>query len=186
MINRWKPYPKYKPTKRGWYQCTVVYGEHENQSYVMDLFYIPTLDAWKDNRRQDVFNIYSVFSSQTIFGPDSDIITEKEKITSDDLCYRDNVVAFKELPKVYKVPKSIKEEKIKQSEKNNSDTLSNTLSISSFDIDSVLSEKKYNFTEFHANCYLRNFNTDICNKYGKCKLYNKCKKVHKHLKGDEK
>ena len=58
MFNRWKSYPKYKPSKRGWYICSIRYGEEPGQAYVMDLFWDENEEKWKDNRRLDVYYTY--------------------------------------------------------------------------------------------------------------------------------
>ena len=59
----WKPYPKHRPKKRGWYICSIRYGEDPRQAYVMDLFWDEKTEQWKDNRRLDVYNTYKVSSS---------------------------------------------------------------------------------------------------------------------------
>lgn len=98
MFNRWKPYPKYKPEKRGWYCCSIRYGEEEGQAYVMDLFWDDVREVWKDNRRLNVYQTYEVY------GWGQDIIGNpiKERIWYDNLCERNNVIAFKKLPKIYR------------------------------------------------------------------------------------
>ena len=50
MFNRWKVYPKHIPKKRGWYICSIRYGEEPGQAYVMDLFWDEKTLRWKDNR----------------------------------------------------------------------------------------------------------------------------------------
>lgn len=89
MFNRWKPYPKNKPKERGWYICSIRYGEEKGQAYVMDLFWDETKEVWKDNRRINVFQTYDVF------GCDG-------QIYSDNTCVRNDVIAFKKLPKIYR------------------------------------------------------------------------------------
>ena len=97
MLNRWKPYPKYKPKKKGWYQCSIKYGEEQDEAYVMDLLWDDKREAWKDNRRLDVYQTYEVY------GWGSNIIGQpvKERIWHDNLCERNDVIAFKKLPKIY-------------------------------------------------------------------------------------
>lgn len=96
MFNRWKPYPKNKPKEKGWYQCSIRYGEDKNQAYVMDLYYYPESDKWKDNRRQDVFNTYAVYGyNDKTHMQDKLLLTER-------VCCREDVIAFKRLPKIYR------------------------------------------------------------------------------------
>ena len=98
MFNRWKPYPKHKPKKQGWYICSIRYGEEPGQAYVMDLFWDEKREVWKDNRRLNVFQEYEVMG----WG-DSIIDTPvKKQIWTDRLCERDDVIAFKNCPKIYK------------------------------------------------------------------------------------
>lgn len=97
MFNRWKPYPKYKPKKREKYLCSIKYGEEEGQSYVMILTYLPKVDRWKNFPLQHTFDIYSVY------GYNDETGKEDKLLYSDPLVYRDDVVAFKKLPKVYKL-----------------------------------------------------------------------------------
>ena len=98
MFNRWKPYPKHKPKEKGWYQCSIRYGEEKGEAYVMDLWWDDKREVWKDNRRLDVYQTYEVY------GWGNSIIDTpvKQRIWRDNLCERDNVVAFKKLPKIYK------------------------------------------------------------------------------------
>lgn len=90
MLNRWRPYPKYKPKKDGWYICSIKYNDDEDSEYVMDLYYYSRLDEWRDNRRLDVYNSYEVRNYKG------------EKMYRDNLCTRKDVIAFKKLPKTYK------------------------------------------------------------------------------------
>lgn len=97
MFNMWKPFPQYIPKKRGWYICSIRYGEEPSQAYVMDLFWDD--GVWKDNRRLNVFQQYEVL------GYDIDDITGqpcKKQIFTDNLCFRADVIAFKKCPKIYK------------------------------------------------------------------------------------
>lgn len=75
---------------RDWYACSIRYGKEKNQAYVMDLFWNPDLKVWKDNHRLDVYSSYKVYSD------------EDRRMREDYLCQRNDVIAFKELPKVYK------------------------------------------------------------------------------------
>lgn len=96
MFNRWKPYPKNKPNKRGWYICSIRYGEEKEQAYVMDLFWDEEREVWKDNRRQDVYNTYDVF------GYNDETGLQDKRMYKDHLCVRDDVIAFKRMPKIYR------------------------------------------------------------------------------------
>ena len=89
MFNRWKPYPKYKPLKRGWYICSIRYGEEPGQAYVMDLFWDEKEEKWKDNRRLDVYNTYEVYG----YNDETHLIDKR--MYKDNLCYRNDVIAFK-------------------------------------------------------------------------------------------
>lgn len=98
---RWNEYPKKKPKKNDWYQCTVKFlvDEEKNlyESYVMDLYYDVKNDKWKDDRRQDVFDIYEVYGNCE--GPNG--IEALERLYTDDCCVRDYVIAWKLLSKPY-------------------------------------------------------------------------------------
>lgn len=100
MFNRWKPYPKHKPEERGWYQCSIRYGEEKDQAYVMDLWWDDKKEIWRDNRRLDVFNSYDVYG----YGDFTDALSRQMKklLHKDNLCERDDVIAFKKLPKIYR------------------------------------------------------------------------------------
>lgn len=98
---KWFEYPKKKPKKDGWYQCTVDFEidkeYHIYQSYVMDLYYYAEKDKWRDNRKQSVFNVYEVYGCCK--GPNgSDAL---ERIYTGNDCVRDDVIAWKNLPKPY-------------------------------------------------------------------------------------
>lgn len=83
--------------KRGWYICSIRYGEEKGQAYVMDLFWDEEKEIWKDNRRINVFNLYKVLG----YGSIMDNCIEK-RLYYDNLCERTDVIAFKKLPKIYK------------------------------------------------------------------------------------
>lgn len=90
MFNKWKPFPKCTPKKEGMYLCTIKYGDEEHQTYVIDLWWDPLLKIWKDKRRLVIFSEYDVFDYAG------------KLLHYDSLCERDNVIAFMNLPKVYK------------------------------------------------------------------------------------
>lgn len=96
MFNRWKPYPKYKPLKLGWYICSIRYGEEPGQAYVMDLFWDEKEEKWKDNRRLDVYNTYEVY------GYNDETHLMDKRMYKDNLCYRNDVIAFKKIPRIYR------------------------------------------------------------------------------------
>ena len=98
MFNRWKPYPKYKPEKRGWYICSIRYGKDPDQAYVMDLFWEDRREVWRDNRRINVFQEYDVYG----YGMDIRGNNVKKQLYYDNLCEREDVIAFKKMPKIYK------------------------------------------------------------------------------------
>lgn len=95
LLNLWIDYPKHKPNKRGWYECSVYYGYEVGQSYVMDLFWDDKNERWCDNRRLNVYQNYKVF------GYNKDTGNEDKRMSFDSLCYRDDVVAFKRMSKLY-------------------------------------------------------------------------------------
>lgn len=100
MLNMWKPFPKHKPKKSGWYICSIRYGEEKGQAYVMDLWWDTEKEIWKDNRRLDVYSTYEVYG----YGwcdPDTGV-APKVRMYSDNLCIRNDVIAFKHPPKIYK------------------------------------------------------------------------------------
>lgn len=71
-------------------------GEEPGQAYVMDLFWDEKTLRWKDNRRLDVYNTYKVY------GYNDETHLNDKRIYKDNVCFRDDVVAFKKLPKIYK------------------------------------------------------------------------------------
>lgn len=88
-MGKWKRFDKKKPSKNGWYQCTV---EVPNQQrYVMDLYWYDESQQFRDNRRCNVFFIHEIRSSRS-----------DKRLYSDDLCDRTNdVIAWKKMPKTY-------------------------------------------------------------------------------------
>lgn len=98
IFNRWRKYPKHKPKESGWYQCTVKHGYGTDKPRVMDLYFDITLNTywWIDRRRQQVFDGYRVylFSRAPI---------DDNRVFKDSLCERDDVLAWRKLPKVYEL-----------------------------------------------------------------------------------
>ena len=72
------------------------FGEEKEQNYVMDLFWDDEKKLWKDNRRLDVYNMYYVF------GYNDETGRQDKKMYRDNLCVRNDVIAFKKLPNVYR------------------------------------------------------------------------------------
>lgn len=96
LFNNWREFPKEKPKKDGWYQCTV---EVPNQQrYVMDLYWYGEVQRFKDNRRQQIFSEYDVYGY-------NDVTHEYDKpLNTNSLCDRtDNVVAWKQMPNPYMI-----------------------------------------------------------------------------------
>lgn len=94
----WKRFDKHKPTKNGWYQCTISFefGDSVHQTYVMDLYWDNSTQKFRDNRRQNVFDTYDVYGYKNG--------NKREKLFTSNLCDRtDTVVAWKNLPKPYKL-----------------------------------------------------------------------------------
>lgn len=87
--DEWIPFPKNTPRHRGWHICSIRYGTEPGQAYVMDLFWDDEHNEWRDNRRIDVFNTYSVYN------------LKNERLYNDYYCKRSDVIAFKEMPEVY-------------------------------------------------------------------------------------
>ena len=87
----WRDFDKHKPKKEGWYQCSITFGNNSfNQSYVMDLYWYPDRQQFRDNRRQHVFNTYEVFSCSG------------KRLYTSQLCNRTkDVTGWRKMPKYY-------------------------------------------------------------------------------------
>lgn len=99
IFNPWRPYPLWLPKNEGWYHCTVKHGYGLNQPMTMDLFYWFAPDrggVWIDRRRQNVFDGYKVYKS----GRGTQ---EYNRIFTDRLCERDDVVAWKKISRPCKL-----------------------------------------------------------------------------------
>lgn len=96
LFNRWRKYPKRKPKESGVYQCTVQYGYGgmEDHLAILDLRYQKESDKWTDIRRQHVFDGYKVYASCR--AP-----IEDNRVYTDGLCERIDVMAWRKLPNVY-------------------------------------------------------------------------------------
>ena len=95
IFNRWRKYPNHKPKKDGWYQCTVQHGFGIDQLRVMDLYFC-TIDreCWLDKRRRQVFDGYKVYKP-------SRAPIDDNRVWEDGLCERNDVLAWRNLPRVY-------------------------------------------------------------------------------------
>lgn len=96
LFNFWKPFPKHKPKKNGWYICSIRYGDEPDQAYVMDLYWYGEVQQWRDNRALNVFTDYYVYDENGIRISREDILSRKS------LCVRTDVIAFKKVPKKYR------------------------------------------------------------------------------------
>lgn len=98
MLGFWIPYPLFRPKKAAVYQCTVLYSDDEEKRYVIDLYFDTIEHKWVDKRRQSVFDGYKVYKSCR--EP-----MEHNRVYSDSLCERSNVVAWRKLHKPYRFGK---------------------------------------------------------------------------------
>lgn len=106
IFNRWRKYPRKEPKNEGWYQCTVLHGYGLNEPRVMDLYFSFAPDIggiWIDRRRQQVFYGYKVYKP-------SRAPIEDNRLWKDELCERIDVVAWRKLPKVYRIGRLYKNE----------------------------------------------------------------------------
>ena len=89
IFNFWKPYPLFRQKKGGWYICTMSEGKKE----VMELYYSTSEQGgWFDLRRQNVFDGYKIFKA----GREP---LDYNRVYTDTLCERPDVIAWKRLPK---------------------------------------------------------------------------------------
>lgn len=88
IFNPWRKYPKRKPKEDGWYLCTVPYT-------VRVFHYDVRKDKWTDTSRQHVFDGYVVY--KCCRAP-----IQENRVYTDGLCERDDVVAWKKLPREYR------------------------------------------------------------------------------------
>lgn len=93
ILNFWRKYPKRKPKFNGWYQCTVKHGFGVHKPRVMDLYFHD--GYWIDRRRKQVFEGYKVYKP-------SRAAIEDNRVWNDELCDRDDVIAWRRLPNVYR------------------------------------------------------------------------------------
>lgn len=84
----WKRFDKKKPTKDGWYLCTIeVPGQ---QRYVMDLYWYSNRQMFRDNRVQHTFDTHQVLDYKGY------------QLYENHLCDRtDGVVAWRKMPRTY-------------------------------------------------------------------------------------
>ena len=98
LFNTWRPFPKEKPEKDGWYQCTLDDRIPGLPRYVMDLYWCGEVQRFKDNRIQDIFNRYDVY------GYNKETHEYDKPMCTNHLCDRtDNVVAWKLMQKPYMI-----------------------------------------------------------------------------------
>jgi DNA-directed RNA polymerase subunit M/transcription elongation factor TFIIS len=84
----WKLFSKHKPKKEGWYTTTVEIANQ--QRYTRELYWDPKKQAFWDNIRQDMFNLYTVIGvGDNVIEPDCD--------------KTDMVIAWKKQPKPYMI-----------------------------------------------------------------------------------
>lgn len=95
IFNFWRRYPRWKPKKSGWYQCTVRYGYERPDPCVMDLYFRSGDGKWIDRRRQHVFEGYKVYKS----GREP---MEYNRVYTDSLCERIDILAWRPLPRIYR------------------------------------------------------------------------------------
>lgn len=90
ILNFWRPYPLLKPKKDGWYRCTV----GSNSANVIDLYFDTWSGVWEDRRRKQVFSGYKVYK------PGREPM-EYNRVHTDSLCTRFDVIAWKKIEKPY-------------------------------------------------------------------------------------
>lgn len=100
LLNRWRKYPKRRPKSQDHYQCIVRYGffGQFEEPMVIDLYwlYIPDRGyVWVDRRRRSVFRGYKVYLQNR--AP-----LEDNRIFDDNLCERNDVIAWRKLPRIPK------------------------------------------------------------------------------------
>lgn len=92
IFNPWRPYPMWLPKKDGWYRCTVESFENPGERKVMDLYFDARAEIWEDKRRQQLFLGYKVYK------PGREAL-EYNRVHSDRLCVRNDVVAWRRIEK---------------------------------------------------------------------------------------
>lgn len=95
IFNRWRKHPKRKPKVSGYYLCTTKEQMSRVDCGYADRFilhYDVRKDKWIDISRQSVFDGYVVY--KVCRAP-----IEENHVYSDGLCERDDVLAWKKLPK---------------------------------------------------------------------------------------
>ena len=99
-FNRWRRYPIRKPKESGWYLCTTRFQFPseltEEKCFVHQLFYDSHSDKWIDISRQSVFEGYVVYKSCR--AP-----IQENHVHFDSLCERDDVLAWRKIPKPCRV-----------------------------------------------------------------------------------
>lgn len=92
MFNFWRKYPRRKPKFMGYYLCTVDAGPGVGRS--VKLLYFDDHRKWINKDRQLALDGYQVYKHcrATI---------QENRVYTDGLCERDDVIAWKKLPKAY-------------------------------------------------------------------------------------
>lgn len=88
----WRKYPKHKPKDNGWYLCAMDVGS--DILPLMVLFYDKREKKWFNITRQTVFDGYVVY--KCCRAP-----IQENRVYTDRLCERSDVLAWKKLPKEY-------------------------------------------------------------------------------------
>lgn len=94
MIRIWWKYPLFKP-KDGSYLCTV-------KDRVMILYYDTVDKKWYDLNRLSVFQGYKVYKQGRA-------VIDENRVHDDGLCERDDVIAFKKIPREAKLLRKLGE-----------------------------------------------------------------------------
>lgn len=92
IFNIWRQYPKRYPKEAGYYLCTM-------KNKTMMILYYDRLDGedkWIDMSRKNVFDGYKVYKA----GREP---LEYNRVYEDGLCERVDILAWKKIPKRYKI-----------------------------------------------------------------------------------
>ena len=100
MIKLWHSYKHRKPKEDGDYLCIVpilsLYDNDKNTFTIKQLYYNTRMDKWIDKSRLSVFSGYVVY--KCCRAP-----IDENRVYSDALCEREDVMYWKKLPKVKKL-----------------------------------------------------------------------------------
>lgn len=96
----WNNFNKKKPTKSGWYLCTV--DAANGMTYVMDLYWNAARERFIDNRRLNVFQSYEVYGYGDGTVTDESGMPCLVRLYKDDICDRtEDVLAWRNQPKCW-------------------------------------------------------------------------------------